>query len=218
MPIDLKLNQRVTLEIPDADPPVRYTSRIEAVESDALLLAAPTVRLTPVPIQPGVSLRVTLFHNGGAHAFTTQVRDRDMVPMPVLRVELPERLEALQRRQYFRQPATVRTLCRTRDTVHALVAGLTRNLGGGGICLRTRDIEAASNLLASTANHEPVWVEVVLPDRPIAALAVLAWSRSDLEEGYIDLGLDFVDLSDSERERLIRFLFVLQREALRKGS
>lgn len=212
----MRPNQRVTIEVVGVEPVVRYASRIEGINKSDLLLSAPNQQSATIPFSVGTQLRVTLFHQGGAHAFETTVLGRQMRPVPVLVVQRPNQLESLQRRRFFRQAAVVRCRCRPAPDSDLVVDGLTRNLGGGGVCLRTRDAKQAAALLAACAN-QPLWIEVLLPEQPLTAWAKVVWSSRDEEEGCVDLALNFIDLEDEERERLIRYLFVLQRETLKKG-
>ncbi len=213
----MRANQRVTLEVPDSDPPVRYHSRIEGVEAEYLTLAAPQYHGASLPLRPGTQLRVTLFHASGAHAFETVVLARESKPTPVLLVERPKRLVALQRRQYFREPAVVKTLCGNDPDSKLLISGLTRNLGGGGVCLRTHDVKILRRVMAERSDGEPMWVEIILPGHPVQALAELTWCQISADDDHADLAFEFIDLADTERERLIRYLFTLQRDAIRKG-
>jgi len=132
-------------------------------------------------------------------------------------VRRPTRLIAIQRRQFFREPAVVETFCSKSPDYPSRIEGLTRNIGGGGVLLRTHQIEALRELVDDRRVDEPFWVELRLPDRPLHALAELAWLNIEEDQSAADLALEFVDLPDIERERLIRYLFVLQREALKKG-
>ncbi|MCC7495228.1 MAG: flagellar brake domain-containing protein [Fimbriimonadaceae bacterium] len=209
--------QRISLEVVDEQPPMRYPSRIEGVFGDYLTLAAPLRQGVPVPLHDGTSLRVTLFHAGGAHGFETQVIGREPGRVPLLRVSRPRRMEAIQRRQYFREPAVVRTLCGNSGEDGHEITGVTRNLGGGGLCIRTKDLRALHRLLAERNRDDPLWVEIGLPDRPLRAVVNLAWCQIDDHETSADLAFEFLDLPNAERERLIKYLFSLQRAALRKG-
>lgn len=213
----MRVNQRVTVEVTDTEPVERYRSRICAVEADHIKLAAPIQRGAPVPFSVGTSLRVTLFHGGGAHAFTTTVVGRETTPEPILKVSRPAELEALQRRQFFREPAVVKTLCSTKPDDELSVEGYTRNIGGGGVLLRTRNLKALRELLRRRGQQDPLWLEIGLPDHPLRAVANLVWCYFTPEQDHADLAFEFIDLAEAERERLIQYLFVLQREALRKG-
>jgi c-di-GMP-binding flagellar brake protein YcgR len=213
----MRPNQRVTFEVMDGEPGNRYVSRIEGVASDHLLLAAPFANGAPVLLRAGTPLRVTLFHAGGAHAFETAILARVPGTTPAYQVNRPERLLAIQRRQFFREPAVVETFCSKSADHPVRIEGLTRNIGGGGILLRTQQIKVLKELVADRRTDEPFWIELSLPDRPLHALADLAWLNIEEDHGAADLALEFLDLPDAERERLIRYLFVLQREALKKG-
>lgn len=213
----IRTNQRVTIERLDLDPPERYLSRIEGVDSEQIVLACPVRQGAPVPVHIGENLRVTLFHAGGAHAFQTVVVDRAAGQVNFLHVERPQRLEALQRRQFFREPTLLKTICSTAADGEQRVEGVTRNIGGGGLCFRTKDLKGLRLMLQARVPEQPVWVEIELPDHPLCAVADMAWLQESEDGRYADLAMEFLDLAEPERERLIRYLFVLQRDALRKG-
>lgn len=213
----MRPNQRISFEVLDGEQGNRHVSRIEGVAAQHLLLAAPFAHGTPVLLRNGTRLRVTLYHAGGAHAFETEVLGRVTAATPLYQVRRPERLIAIQRRQYFREPAVVETFC-ARDAHSPLrVEGLTRNIGGGGVLIRTHQVAQLREMVADRRVDEPVWVALRLPDRPLQAMANVAWLNIEEDESAADLALEFVDLSDVERERLIRYLFTLQRDALKKG-
>lgn len=216
----MKPNQRVAVEVVDERGPSRFPSRIEEVASNHLTLAGPTDRGVPLRLAVGTQLRVVLFHDQGVHAFDTTVEQCDLYPIPLLRVHRPDRIVALQRRKYFREAASVRTICRHQSGEEIKLEGWTRNVSGGGFALRTHQLSTVRAIVAEHAatNDNSLMVEVGLPDSPLRAVARLAWWEIDEEEHYADLALEFVELPDSQREKLIRYIFTLQRTALKKGA
>ena len=215
--VAMRPNQRVTFEVLDGDPGNRYVSRIEGVAANHLVLAAPFAHGAPILLRNGTKLRVTLFHAGGAHAFETDIIGRVPGTIPAYQVNRPERLLAIQRRQFFREPAVVETFCSKSADHPTRIEGLTRNIGGGGVLLRTQQVQNLQVLIEDRRTDEPFWIELSLPDHPLHAIADLAWLKIEDDQAAADLALEFLDLPDAERERLIRYLFVLQREALKKG-
>jgi c-di-GMP-binding flagellar brake protein YcgR len=213
----MKPNQRVAVEIASEGELSRFPSRVEDVGAETVTLAGPTERGQPVRLASGTSLRVVLFHEGSVQAFDTVVVESELYPVPLLTVRRPQRLIALQRRRYFREPAVVRTLCRRNGGDEHQLEGYTRNLSGGGFALRTKQLDLLSRMLEDIEGDEPLWIEVQLPDRPLQALATLAWWSVSETEHLADLAFEFVDLAEVERERLIRHLFTLQRNALKRG-
>ncbi len=213
----MRVNQRVTVEVLEGEPPERYASRIEGVTERHLALAEPVRDGAQVVLRVGTELRVTMFYGGGAHAFQTRVIGRDHLPTPVMLVDRPRRIETLQRRQFFRESAVVQTLCASTGEGPAQFEGLTRNLSGGGVCLRTRDVKAVSAMIADGSLSSPFWLELRLPSESLRAVAQVVWCQVSEDGKTADLAFEFVDLQDGDRERLIRYLFVLQREAIRKG-
>ena len=214
----MKPNQRVAVEVTEYGEPMRFPSRVEDVTPACVVLAGPSERGQPIRVADGSHIRVILFVEGGVHAFDSVVVDSELFPVPLVKVRRPTRITALQRRMFFREPAVVRTLCRREAGDETLcLEGYTRNLSGGGLALRSTDIDSLIAMLAVAEPDEPLWVEVQLPDHPMRALAVLTWWSINDVEGHADLAFEFLDLAEAERERLIRYLFTLQRNALRRG-
>jgi len=214
--VAMRPNQKVSFEVLDGEPGNRHVSRIEGVSPEHLMLAAPLQHGAPVIFRNGTKLRVTLYHPGGAHAFETVILGRVNATTPAYQVKRPETLTAIQRRKYFREPAVVETLCSVDEDAPERVQGLTRNIGGGGVLMRTHQVGKLKVLIAERED-QPVWIELSLPDRPLDARCEVAWLSVEEDLTAADLALEFVDLPDHERERLIRFLFALQRDALKKG-
>ena len=214
----MKPNQRVAVEVTLDDVPTRFPSRIEDVTADCLVLAGPTERGQPLRLAAGTTVRVILFMDGGVHAFESVVVDCHLFPVAMLHVRRPQRIVALQRRKFFREPAVIRTLCsRGGDETELSIEGWTRNLSGGGFSLRTTQVTQLQHLVEASDPDDPLWIEVQLPDHPLRALAVMCWWQINEADGVADLAFEFLDLADAERERLIRYIFTLQRNALKRG-
>jgi len=214
----MKPNQRVAVEVTEYGEPMRFPSRVEDVTPECVVLAGPSEKGQPIRLADGARIRVVLFVDGGVHAFESVVVDSELFPVPLVKVRRPTRISALQRRMFFREPAVVRTLCRREaDGADLCLEGYTRNLSGGGVAVRTTSLDESLRMLAVAEPDEPLWVEVQLPDHPMRALAVLTWWSVNDAEGHADLAFEFLDLAESERERLIKYLFTLQRNALRRG-
>lgn len=212
----MRERQRVTVEVPGHQPPLRYQSRIEGLLRDQVLLSSPLFDGEVLPIPLGATLQVTLYESGGAMAFETVVLHHAAEPVPVLVVQRPSRLAPVQRRRFFREPAVLPVLCRATPDSRPATDGLTRNVSGGGLLVRTMALRELADLLGELSPGAPFWLDLMLPDRPLQAHGALRWWRIDETEHQADLAFEFCDLLEPERQRLIRYLFVHQREALRK--
>ncbi|NWG76709.1 MAG: PilZ domain-containing protein [Rubrivivax sp.] len=212
----MRERQRVTVEVPGQDPPLRYLGRIEGLLRDQVLISSPLYGGEALPIPVGTPLLVTLYENGGPMAFESQVLHRGDGAVPVLSVTRPAALAPVQRRRFFREPAVLPVKCRSAASRTPTMGGLTRNLSGGGALIRTLELRALAELLEQLAPGEPFELAVGLPDSPLEIRGALRWWRLDDADQQADLAFEFLDLDETERQRLIRFLFVHQREALRK--
>jgi len=101
-------------------------------------------------------------------------------------------------------------LCAGKPRRHRC-SGATLDVSGGGACL-------------SSSHSVPVGqhldLSLLLPTRPEIRLELLGVVRSvepDEESGEYRLGVEFMALSEIDRDRLVRYIFQKQRECLRHG-
>lgn len=214
----MRLRQRVTVEVVGQQPPLRYTSRLESLESEHLLLTPPHFGGGVVPLEVGCRLQVTLFDDGTAQTFAAEVAEPLESDGARLRITRPRRLVPVQRREHFREPAVLPIRCRLAAGSPVAVHGLTRNVSGGGLLMRTESLAELTTLLEQLPAGAPLWLELNLPRERLDSAADLRWWGVDEAALQADLAFSFDRLPVAAREGLIRFLFDHQRQALRKVS
>jgi c-di-GMP-binding flagellar brake protein YcgR len=213
----MRENQIVTIEIPPEGPRAQYASRVEALDNEGIVLAAPLEGNEVVPLFTGQRLAVVVAYgrSGEARRFITTVLWQRSHPLPLIKVARPERIERVQRRRFFREDVLLRGFCRRSTQIEPPVAMVTRNLSGGGALVRVR-LRGGPEWLRQLQRGGHLWLELHLASGlPLESLARIV--RLHLEVEAVDLALEFENLPELERERLIKYLFRLQREALRKG-
>jgi c-di-GMP-binding flagellar brake protein YcgR len=232
-------NQRVLLESSDGVTAGRVRTRIEDVRPDCVVVAAP-LDTDPIRLHSGDHIRLLIYNELGLHALDGVVIGFEAVPIAMVLIEL-RAMRVLQRRQYHRQAVALPVTCFWTSHARLALAELgqldpegdasatvadepavrcllayTVNLSGGGIACRATSLDEVRVLLGEMDPNLRLTVELHLPNVPLRAEAALRWCAIDEEAGHADMALEFVDLSEAQRERLIRYVFALQRSALKQ--
>jgi c-di-GMP-binding flagellar brake protein YcgR len=74
----------------------------------------------------------------------------------------------------------------------AFVTASIKDIGAGGVCLRTKEYIAISNLLEMRINFPSV-------DTSVSALAKVVWAKEVIKNSQYEIGAQFIDLDDSLR-------------------
>jgi c-di-GMP-binding flagellar brake protein YcgR len=208
-------NKKVTIQVLEGDYQGYYSSRIEDITDNSLILALPFMGTVPVPI--GVGTRIAIFSpsKDAIYRIEGEVTRRQLEPLPVLSIITDGTVTRVQRRENVRIPITLSVIyiLKGEDKVYQ---AYTRDISGGGTKLilseplRMRDIIQLRITLPSpetsiSTEGEVVWVEIVenLVDNKIKRTPYA--------------GVRFINMDDKEKERLVRFIFDYQRRLLKNG-
>ncbi|OUM96806.1 MAG: glycosyl transferase [Thermobacillus sp. ZCTH02-B1] len=189
-----------------------YKSRIADVEDDILYIEVPleedTGRLKRLNL--GDELSAYFLAEGGVrHHFNTHVigfRD-DVIKLVAIRKPDPDSIRKVQRRSFLRVPAVLELAVKLASQVRFLA--YTEDIGGGGISfvtdprwsIRPGDVMECWLLIPyknGTIEHAFFKPEVVRVKK--------------LESGRQQIMAKFIEISDSERQKIIRYCFERQLE------
>gem|GEM_PF-4529938 len=163
-----------------------------------------------------------IFESGG-HAFVSYLTPAgiDMIETAVVRasptslaLDLPADVGRIQRRQFVRIDAEVDATCLLLDertNRFTPFDGRVVDVGGGGLSL-------AADVIAP--QHATVVVSLGLPDdRPVVATgSVLATDRDPRQRTRHLLRVQFTNVGERDRERLIRWVFANLRRRAKEGT
>ena len=210
--VELGAGQAVTLEVLAGPLESRtFRTMVRYLRGELAYIVAPLGgSLGPAP---GTPVRLGLRAGAGFFAARTRVAEqvRQSPSTLLLGVPVPEGLEAVDQRSYFRLPTAIapqRTVLWGPGGRQELRAIIT-NVSGGG-----------AELAAAQAAMVGALIEL---DFDLGSLAVLG--RSQVRAGDAPargrsthrLHLEFVDLDRRLRERIVRYVFDAQRDLLRRG-
>lgn len=206
----LKVGQRVTI-IADDD---NYTSRIEDLNADTLILAMPLdSKRRPIIPLTGTQVDVQIFDEACVYQITVEYKDKAAKPIPVWIVSMPEEAEKKQNRKFVRVKAAIPLQVQVPDAEGNLQAACTTE---------TIDI-SGSGFLFVFNKRLPLQTEIVIETDELpklgrlkAAGEVVRCNKPFFDRELFWVAVKFQDLGRGLQNRLVQFVFQKQREALAK--
>lgn len=208
-----KINEVLYIQIASADEKEEhkeYKSRIADTDDDSFLIE--------VPMQQGNSRLKRLFfgeelsisymnESGVRHYFNTYVTgfEEDVVRLVRIRKPLPDEISKIQRRSFLRVHASLELAIQCEDLTRAVV--LTEDIGGGGL-----SVYIEPDVKVQEEQKLKCWLLVPYRNGSIDHVQFEAEvvRIKKLETGR-ELGmLKFSQITDSERQKVIKFCFERQ--------
>lgn len=208
----LKVGQRVEVSILTDAEDNKYTSRIEDFDSKNLILAMPMVKGYPVIPMTGSIINVRFVLEQSSYRFRSVYVSKKANPIPVWVLALPKEIEKVQLREFVRVETMLPINVQIEDAEHNLLPPIPssiRDLSGGGIQLVMKEFVPPKT---------KVYVDAELPD--VGSLQTYCEVVRTIEvkgpEKIFWSGTKFIDLPETVRAKLIRFIFKRQRELLQR--
>jgi c-di-GMP-binding flagellar brake protein YcgR len=183
---------------------VYYPSRIEFVNGERLWFAAPQERGTLVPVSIGETLEVYVIGDNEVFFFEGEVQDRvKRGNIAYVVFAMPEKVIRKQRRNYVRFEAVLPVLLKKAEKAFP---GTTKNISGGGMLVQLREGRDVFD------PKEELLFLLSLDGRDIVGRAQVV--RKDGPGLY---AFQFSEITDRDREDIIKYIFQKQIELRRKG-
>ncbi len=213
---ELKINKRVEIKIQDSHYAGNYSSRVEEILPDTIILAAPLKRGVIVPLRVGDTVTVSYFGQTAGYSFTTKVIGTNYQKLPLIAVQKPQEITKIQRRKYIR--------ISTRIPVRFLILDDKKQPASSDVyCTETIDISGGGAAIISPvklSREDCLDMELDIPRRGtirvVGRVARVEETRSEYGIRYL-IGIDFLVIDESDRDKIIQYVFELQRDMRRKG-
>lgn len=210
----LSIGVRVRIARADDPEAGSYSTRVEEIDDERIVVQAPVVQRQPVVLPAGTPVELEFARTEspaeGYYRAETTVLGRSEGPVPLLYLQMPEKWHRQQLRQYFRVRAALGAQVRPLGTEGPWLVTKTRNISGGGCQLLTpRPLETGAAVEGA----------VKLPEQRIAFKGVVRWVEQ-LEQGQGGqwvAGIEFTEIDERDRDAVIRFAFRRQIELRLKG-
>ncbi|AGA70266.1 putative glycosyltransferase [Desulfitobacterium dichloroeliminans LMG P-21439] len=200
----------VEVHVPEGDYEGNYRTHIDEVGKTRISVYAPQHRGMIIPLHERTPLVVTFWDEVASYAFNTTVIQRIAVPISIFVLEMPESIKRVQRRNYVRvaafYPLTYQVVERTG--LGDLKTGNMLDLSGGGMRFQSKEKLDIGTILF--ANLELPSYTIGTPGRVCRVVPVEDTSK-------FAISVDFYQISERDRDRIVRCVFNIQRDLRKKG-
>lgn len=187
-----------------------YHSKLDETGIRIFSVIAPYTGGAVLPLQEGMKLAVVFYEDDSAYTLETKVVQRIAIPVPLFVLEMPAEIKRIQRRNFVRVPAFYPVSYQRVDR-----QGLSDekkadmlDLSGGGMKFLTREAMDKNSLL---------YAHLFLPSGEFTTPAKVCRVVKQEELKRWEVSVEFYDIRERERDRIIRCVFDLQRQMRKKG-
>lgn len=210
--VDFKLNKKLEILVDEK----YFNSNVQDVTEAYIAISIPTNAGEYLPLAKGAIIEVIYYEEENIYKFASTIIGRKFENIPILLIAKPKEIKKIQRRKYVRVPLiqTAKYINFKNDPktnlskidVKKYLKAVLVDLSGGGMRVKiSEEIKSNDFLLVSlTVNEEDVLI-VGQTKRIVKD-----------DDGRFICGLSFESLDNAVREQLIRYIFQLMRNQMKK--
>lgn len=212
-----KLNQRLTLILPEFCPQTQCRSRIEDIAEDSMTIGMPMSKGRPIFVPEQTVLQAKIVENGIAYRFDIRLLAKRISPLPVWVISLPTNIEKVQQRSFVRLdvllPVDMQVIEKTGQAMEAsdapVIKVTTKNISAGGACLITR---------MPLRHGAALKLRLELPGEKDLEFSaeVMRVDKVVNDQDLYWIGVEFLEVSETQRKKIIQFIYKRQLEQRQK--
>ncbi|MBZ9635969.1 flagellar brake protein [Clostridium sp. FP1] len=210
--IDFAINKKVEILVDER----YYNTNIQDLTEEYIAISIPMSGGQYVPLSRGDIIDVIYYEDENLYKFKSSVIGRKIENIPILLISKPVEIEKIQRRKYVRisliNTAKYKNLKnqpkispRTINESEYLKAAIV-DLSGGGMKVRVSE---------EIVKNDFILVNLTINNEDIHIVGQAKRIQKD-DEGRFVCGLSFEFLDSLTRERIIKYIFQLMREQMKK--
>lgn len=191
-------------------------SRVEDISGDRLMVAMP-VNEKGVPIipLPGENMVCRIAGTGCYYQFNAVYLDKGKAPIPVWFVRMPEFVEKVQNREFVRISVDYPVILRPLDedgAMGGMILTKAVDISGGGLAVMNKTMLPLGSKAVLELDNIPGVGMLRITGRVVRCVKVDAAG-----DNVFHVGFQFLDLSRQHQNKLVKFIFAIQRKSLAKG-
>ncbi|MCB2308763.1 flagellar brake domain-containing protein [Clostridium estertheticum] len=210
--VDFKLNKKLEILVDEK----YFNSNVQDVTEDYIAISIPTNSGEYLPLSNGSIINVIYYEKENIYKFSSSIIGRKFENIPILLLAKPDDIKKIQRRRYVRvqliktakyinlkyEPKVNLSAIDNSKYLKAVLV----DLSGGGMRVKVSERIKDNDflLVALTVNEEEVLIvgqtKRIMKD----------------DDGRFICGLSFESLDNATREQLIRYIFQLMRNQMKK--
>jgi len=215
--ISPQVNELLQMSFMDGESAHGYSSRVEDLDDAKICIAWPTENGLRVSVRAGEEVFLSFTREDASYGLRAKVEKTIAEPVPLVVVEPIGSVTRTQRREFVRVRTSIPVEMigvpnpSQETTVVLLIKTRTLDLSGGGFAVYYKDAVPSGTVFETKFS---------LPGTPeefhVHAKLVRCERREDAQRNRIHrLGLMFLDMPESTRSRIVRFVFGVQKSAVR---
>ncbi|KUO65625.1 MAG: pilus assembly protein PilZ [Gracilibacter sp. BRH_c7a] len=202
--------QPVEIVISEGEYQGRYKTKVEELGVRIISIGIPIDQGMIIPLREGTNLDVVFSDELSAYTFSSVIIKRIAAPIPTLILEFPSKITKIQRRQYVRvelvTPIEYQVL--QKEGLSKANKGYVVDLSGGGISFKAKD-----ELLLNTI----IIIKTIIGGVSIELPAAVVRSIKKEDDNEYNISAEFQEISENIRDKIIQYIFDIQRERRKKG-
>lgn len=195
-----------------------YKSNIQNVTDKYISISIPTKDGQYIPLKKDDRIMAIYYNGANVYQFSSVVIDRAVDGIPIINVEIPSKLQKVQRRNHFRIPLIVDVACAIVGKDKSITEignnqidffnAFTLDVSGGGLKLVTKQkVHRGDKLL----------ITITLKDQSFSMNGEIARVEKNKDNTYL-CGVNFVNNETKTTEKLVKIIFGIMREQVQRTS
>lgn len=212
----LKAGQRMEFSV-QSDDQNFYSSRLQDYDDKSMMVDMPyNEQRVPIIPRAGEKVMGKILGKEISYRFFAVFKKAVAGSLPLWILEKPKTVERFQERDYVRMKASLPVIMRPLDddgSVLDRIKTSTIDISGGGVCVTL-------NRGIKVGNRVTLEIDNIPGMEMIQILGEVARSQNVKARGaaVYHIGIKFIELPAMERNKLVKFVFDLQRKNLRQKS
>ena len=202
----------VELVVSEGEYEGKYRTRIEEVGERLISVGAPFERGEVVPLREGTKVKLIFWDEVSAYSFVAKIMQRIAVPIHLFVLEMPDTIAKVQRRSFVRVPVLYPIMFQTvtKEGLSNSNKGTMLDLSGGGLRFMTEE---------PVENRSLLYAQIPLPngDLQVPVRVCRVEKVEDSKPQRYCVSIEFHEILERDRDRIIRFVFDTQRTMRKKG-
>lgn len=181
------------------------------MRADSLVLAMPMDKGFPIILPVGEYFQGKFVKDGAAYQFDCRYLDKRFTPLPVWITSLPINFEKIQMRNHVRVEVGIRVTMQIPDQEEAVVINtVTKDLSGGGALIVSK---------VPIPVGKQVFLTLILPEFGEVSMSgdVIRREQPKPDQQLYWLGIKFTDITEKQRNTIIKYVFKVQIQHRKKG-
>lgn len=216
--VEFLVNNKIEIEMEDDF----YKSNIQDVSDNTIGISIPVNNGKYLPLKRGEKVICSYIYKKNVYVFESIVVSRKIDRILIIDIKKPEQVKLYQRRNFVRIPFMIDVLCAVvpveKDVKHLnnqvdFFNAISIDLSGGGMKLSI-DSKIADKLYYGSL----LMITIPSDSENITVRGKIARIDKNQVKDRVLCGVSFIDLDETNREKIISIVFKIMRDQIKKGT